>query len=241
MGSQFLNMKYHFSSRQLAAKAFTLVEVLIASTLLGLVLVGAISLTRQVLYVYYYDTGRVLVNRDIRSFTQHMDTDAAYANSFMIFPDFTTRAVAGKDGFQWGGGSGDFLVLITNMTCLQKDVPVAGMVAGNGYITKIVGYYRDATTTTSGPVRRFSVAIPYADPTKLGGAPISSLLDTYMPTTNSSVNPVIIQLAQGLSNGTLFYNFQDHSIMVRGQIIESGGQGNKRAVSTYNFTVSCRG
>jgi hypothetical protein len=205
------------------------------------VVVGAIALTRQVLYVYYYDTGRVLVNKDIRSFTQHMDTDAAYANYFLIFPNFTTRAVGGKDGNIADGNSGDFLVLVTTMTCTQNDIPVTGLIGGKNYITNLIGYYRDATSTTSGPVRHFSVAVPYADPTALGSSPISFLLDTYMPTSNSSLNPVIIQLAQGLANGTLFYDYQEHSVMVRGQILESGGQGNKRAVSTYNFTVSPRG
>jgi hypothetical protein len=234
-------MKYKSSDRRLVARAFTLAEVLIASTLLGLVLVGAIALTRQVLYVYYYDTGRVLVNKDIRSFTQHMDTDAAYASYFRIFPNFATRAVGGVDGNIADGSSGDFLVLVTTMTCAKNDVPVTGLKGGKGYITNIVGYYRDATATTTGPVRRFALAIPYVDPTTLGAAPISFLLDTYMPTGNSSLNPVIIQLAQGLANGTLFYDFKNNSIMVRGQIIENGGQGNKRAVSTYNFTVSPRG
>lgn len=234
-------MKIHSSNRRFAAQAFTLVELIVSSTLLGLVTVGAIALTRQVLYVYYYDTGRTLVNRDIRSFTQHMDTDAAYANYFLIFPNFATRATAGKDANIADGGSGDFLVLVTSMICLQNDVPNTGMIAGDNYITNLTGYYRDATATTTGPVRRFSVPIPYADPTAFGLVPISSLLDTYMSASNSSSNPIIIQLAQGLASGTLFYDFQDHSIMVRGQIIESGGQGNKRAVSTYNFTISPRG
>jgi hypothetical protein len=182
------------------------------------------------------------VNKDIRSFTQHMDTDAAYANYFMIFPDFATRVAAGKDANVSDGNSGDFLLLVTTTTCLQNDTPFTGMLAGNNYITNLTGYYRDATTTTSGPVRRFSVPIsPYIDPTKLGGAPISTLLNNNVPTSNSSNNPIIIQLAQGLANGTLFYDFQDHSVMVRGQIVESGGQGNRKAVSTYNFTVSPRG
>ena len=234
-------MKSHPSPCWRAAKAFTLAEVIVGSTLLGLITVGAIALTRQVLYVYYYDTGRILVNKDIRSFTQRMDTDAAYANYFLIFPNFSTRVASGKDANVADGNSGDFLLLVTTVTCVQNDTPATGMVAGNNYITNLTGYYRDATTTTSGPVRRFSVTVPYADPTKLGAAPISSLLNTYAPTTNSSNNAIIIQLAQGLANGTLFYDFQDHSVMVRGQIIESGGQGNRKAVSTYNFTVSPRG
>jgi len=234
-------MKFHSSDRRPVAAAFTLAELIIASTLLGLVTIGAIALTRQVLYVYAYDTGRVLVNQDIRSFTQHMDTDAAYANYFMIFPDFSTRVASGKDANVADSNSGDFLVLVTTVTCVQNDVPVAGLIAGKNYITNLIGYYRDATTSTSGPVRRFTVTIPYVDPTALGAAPLSSLLNTYMPVANASTNPVIIQLAQGLANGTLFYDFQDHSIMVRGQIIESGGQGNRKAVSTYNFAISPRG
>jgi prepilin-type N-terminal cleavage/methylation domain-containing protein len=234
-------MKLHSPNRRRTARAFTLAELMIASTLLGLIMAGAILLTRQVLYVYYYDTGRILVNQDIRSFTQHMETDAAFSNYFMIFPDFSTRAASGLDANVNDGNSGDFLVLVTTATCLLNDTPVTGMIAGNNYITNLTGYYRDATTTTSGPVRRFSVPVSYADPTKLGAAPISTLLNSYMPTANSSSNPIIIQLAQGLANGTLFYDFQDHSIMVRGQIIESGGQGNRKSVSTYNFTVSPRG
>ncbi len=236
-------MKFHTSNRRPVARAFTLAELIIASTLLGLVTIGAIALTRQVLYVYAYDTGRVLVNKDIRSFTQHMDTDAAYANYFLIFPNFATRTASGKDANVADGNSGDFLVLVTTMTCVQNDTPVAGMVAGKNYITNLIGYYRDATTTTTGPVRRFSVPItPPVDPTTLtAGASISTLLNNNMPVANSSANPILIQLAQGLANGTLFYDFQDHSVMVRGQIIESGGQGNKKAVSTYNFAVSPRG
>ncbi|HTZ19851.1 MAG TPA: prepilin-type N-terminal cleavage/methylation domain-containing protein [Opitutaceae bacterium] len=234
-------MKIHPSLRWRGARAFTLAEVLIASALLGVVVTGALALTRQVLYVYNYDTGRILVNKDIRSFTQHMDTDAAYANYFLIFPNFTTRAASGKDANVADGNSGDFLVLVTTVTCVTNDIPAVGMIAGNNYITNLTGYYRDATTTTSGPVRRFSVPVNYADPTKQGTAPISTLLNTYMPTTNASSNTIIIQLAQGLANGTLFYDFQDHSVMIRGQIIESGGQGNRKAVSTYNFTVSPRG
>jgi prepilin-type N-terminal cleavage/methylation domain-containing protein len=242
-------MKLYHSNRRRVAQAFTLVEVMIASTLLGLVTVGGLALTRQVLYVYYYDTGRILVNRDIRSFTQHMETDAAFANYFEIFPNFSSRSTTGSDPFVSDGNSGDFLVLVTTMTCLQKDIPLTGMIAGNNYITNLTGYYRDAPAPTtdnpspSGPVRRFSQPIQYADPTKLGDAPISSLLNanSVTATSNSGNNPVVIQLAQGLANGTLFYDFQDHSIMVRGQIYESGGQGNRKAVSTYNFTVSPRG
>jgi hypothetical protein len=71
-----------------------------------------------------------------------------------------------------------------------------------------------------------------------------------MPTTNQSTNPIVVQLAQALAVGTsntegLFYDFKDRSVMVRGQIIETGSGSatdvNRRAVNTYNFAVSPRG
>ena len=242
-------MKTLPANRPRATRGFTLVELLVAVTVVGFVVLGTCSLLIQTLKTYYYDGARLRINRDIRTFTQDMDTDAAYSNYFLIFPNFTSRTKnsGANDYIMADGASGDFLVLVTTTTDITT---------GKNYITKIVGYYRDATGTALGPVRRFSVAIPNVDPTTLGTAPISSLLNTYMPTTNQSSNPVVIQLADGLAVGIdpntgattngLFYDFYDHSAMVRGEIIEtSSGNSNdtvnRRAVNTYNFTVSPRG
>jgi Tfp pilus assembly protein PilW len=230
-------------------RAFTLVEILVSVTIVGFVVLGTCGLLIQTLRTYYYDGARLRINKDIRTFTQSMDTDAAYANYFLIFPNFTSRTKnsGANDYILADGASGDFMVLVTANT---------NVATGKSYITQIVGYYRDATGTALGPVRRFSVAIPSVDPTTLGTAPISSLLNTYMPTTNQSTNPVVIQLADGLALGIdpntglttngLFYDFYDHSAMVRGEIIESSSGNvndtvNRRAVNTYNFTVSPRG
>jgi hypothetical protein len=50
----------------------------------------------------------------------------------------------------------------------------------------------------------------------------------------------VIELSKGLSNGKLFYNYYDRSIMVRGEIIHRG-TATRRATNTYNFTVTPRG
>jgi type II secretory pathway pseudopilin PulG len=215
---------------------FTLVEILVASSLMLMALGGILGLVVQTLRTFYYDRDRIAINRDIRTFTQDMATDAAYANYFMIFPSFaaTDRSsgsgASAKDSNVQDGLSGDFLVLV-NQT--------VDATTGKSLVTGLVGYYRDGTTTSDGPVRRVSASVPSVDPTTLGSAPISSLLNTYMPATGSGSNFVVIQLAQGLASGNLFYNFQNRSIMVRGQIQENGG--NRNAVNTYNFTVSPRG
>lgn len=232
------------------SRGFTLVEIMVSVTIVGLVIVGAIGLVVQTLKTYYYDSARIRINRDIRTFTQDMDTDAAYSNYFLIFPNFTSRTQnsGANDYILADGESGDFLLLVSTTT---------NAATGTSYITKFIGYYRDASGTAAGPVRKFTVSIPNVNPATLGATPIATLLNTYMPTANQSTNPIVIQLADGLALGIdpttgsttngLFYDFYDHSAMVRGQIIEtmSGNandtSANRRAVNTYNFTVSPRG
>jgi prepilin-type N-terminal cleavage/methylation domain-containing protein len=243
-------MKKPISSSPGRTRGFTLVEIMVSVTLVGFVVMGTISLLAQTLRTYYYDSARIRINRDIRTFTQDMDTDAAYSNYFLIFPNFSSRTQnsGANDYILADGESGDFLLLVSTTT---------DVTTGTSYITKFIGYYRDATGTAAGPVRKFTVAIPNVNPSTLGSAPIASLLNTYMPTANQSTNPIVIQLADGLAVGVdpvsgattngLFYDFFDHSAMVRGQIIESSSgnpndtSGNRRAVNTYNFTVSPRG
>ncbi len=224
--------------RRAKNRAFSLVELLVAMTLIGFVGVIAAAFLRQTLTIYYYDSGRIMINRDIRSFTQEMATNAVFSNYFMIFKDFSTRSTTSGsttvDAAMADGQSGDFVVLVFTST------PDA--TTGKSYITKVVGYYRDvqanAAIAGTGPVRKFVVSGLNYDPTT-SSAPISTLLSTYMPTSNSSSNPIVVQLAQGLADGKLFYDFMDRSILIRGQIIEQGTV-TRRAVSTYNFAVTPR-
>jgi len=215
------------------ARGYTLVEMMVAVGLLGLVSVGTLRFAIQALNVYFFDGGRLMVNRDMRTFTTSLATDAVASNYFRIYPDFQTRTTAVTDG-----NSGDFLVLVFTDSN-----------AGNGtyYITQLVCYYRDPASTTDpsslGPVRRFDTgppgsanAIATADQTKS----LPDLLTQYAPTSGAHTNPIVVQLAQGLSDGNLFYDYYDRSIMIRGQIVERGNQ-MKSAINTYNFTVSPRG
>ncbi|HVU18938.1 MAG TPA: prepilin-type N-terminal cleavage/methylation domain-containing protein [Candidatus Didemnitutus sp.] len=261
-------MNRHPSSplRRRTTRGFTLVEILIAMAIMGFAVAGTVTLLTQALRTYYYDSGRLRVNRDIRTFTQDMDTDAAYSNYFLIYPNFSTRSSGSPvvDAYVADGQSGDFLLLVTIFACTTDGVgpngSASGFYAGHNYVTKLVGYYRDATTTTTGPVRRFSVNVPTsgthypADMTDTSyytnpGPPMATLLNAVEPTSNQSTNPVVVQIAEGLAAGSstsgLFYDFQDKSIMVRGQIIETDNgtinDTNRKAVNTYNFTVSPRG
>ena len=205
---------------------YTLIEMLVTIGLMSLITIGVLRFTIQSLNVYFYDAGRLMVNKDIRTFTSDLATDAVASNYFRIYPDFQSRTTPVTDG-----NSGEFLVLI-----YTDSVVSSGAIA----ITQLVGYYRDPVDpvdpTSLGPVRRFSVNIATADQSKS----LPDLLTQYAPTTGAHSNPVVIQLAQGLSDGNLFYDYYDRSVMIRGQIVEHGDQV-RSAVNTYNFTVSPRG
>lgn len=222
-----MNPKFPIGRTSRHSRGYTLVEMLVTVGLIGVVTLGLLSFTMQSMRIYFYDSGRLMVNKDIRTFTSDLATDAVASNYFRIYPDFQHRDTAVTDG-----NSGEFLVLIftdSNVT------------TGAILITQLVGYYRDpkdpTDPTSLGPVRKFNFNIATADQ----GKSLPDLLTQYAPTTASSSNPVVIQLAQGLSDGNLFYDYYDRSIMIRGQIVDYGSKGGRAAINTYNFTVSPRG
>lgn len=212
---------------------FTLVEVIVAVSIMSIVMLFVFRFFITTLNLYSYDHGRVQVNQDIRSFTNEIRNDATTASYFYIYPSFSSRWTGTgntTDAHVSESESGDMLVLVYDYTN-----PGSGNTGATTYITRLVGYYRNATSTSNGPVMRFDVTLSPA--VNATSTTIAALLDANVPVSTASNNTTVIQLAQGLSNGTLFYNFYDHSAMVNGQIYESGSE-QQQAVNTYNFTVS---
>ena len=225
-----------------STRGFTLVEIMVASALLLIAMTGILYVYAQAMNTYAYEQGRLIVNQDIRKLTQQMTSDAVFSSYFRLYTSFQDRSDNGSyngsvDAPVTDGGSGDFVVFFTETTDSS----------GKPAISQLVAYYRDAPApstvggvlvSTPGPVRRVAVTIsPAIDPTS---TTMLSILNTYLPVASQSTNPMVVQLAQGLANGSLFYNFYNRSVMVRGQIQENGSL-YQRAASTYNFTLSPRG
>lgn len=78
-------------------RGMTLVEILIAASLGLIVVTGGLRFVIQTLKSYQYETGKLLVNRDIRQFTAQMIDDATYANGFMIFDQASNLTRPGTD------------------------------------------------------------------------------------------------------------------------------------------------
>lgn len=246
-------------------RAFTLVETLMAITVMGLATVGIVAFMRQGLKMYYADRARVMINRDMRTFTTQMDSDAVQANFFCLYADFNTRTTGSgstlADAFKHDGEVGDFLLFVyTDPSSSSQGISI---------VKRLVGYYREPTGTvvvngvtySTGPVHRFdtdkfstaftpvSVTAPIVYSSGSAQAVFTAIVNAAVTGSISSY-PIVQQLSQGLaqnSSGTgvyaLFYNLKDRSVMINAQMAESlTEQGTlSQAGNTYNFAVSPRG
>lgn len=205
-----------FSKYKKGPKAgVTLIELLVGMAISTVVLGGSISIFLMGSNTAANGTGRLLINRDIRNFTNEMIENARYSDYFKTYTSYTDRTE------QNDGGSGDFLVLV------HRDIN------DSDKISRVIGYYRwTQEEGAEGPVLMFDNEY---NPSS------SSDLDTLLPAASSyGQHGEVIELSNGLSDGKLFYNFYDRSIVVRGEIIHDGKAG-EQVTNTYNFTISPRG
>lgn len=246
---------------------FTLVELLVAFTIFGMVSAGVIGAFIQMLSIYHYDTGKLLVNKDLRKFTGEMTENATYANYFRIYPSYSnltrtdntlinpsdpdqgyTNAIV--DTSLTDGSSGDCLVLAYKDPSDDRKtarIIVYYRVPGTSLPTPAAG----ARTFNRGAVRKADVAI-----TPSSSLPVHQLIPTISSPTQYPVvlesvgvlSPVLVQVPgsspPAFQPWGLFYNFYNRSIILKGELIHTGSQINVKnatATNTYNFTVSPRG
>jgi prepilin-type N-terminal cleavage/methylation domain-containing protein len=195
-------------------RAYTLTELMVAIGIFGILGAGIATLLISSIKTYHYDIGRQLVNRDMRKFTNELSDNAVESNYFRVYRAFDDRA--SPVGVE---ESGDFALFVyTNPSNSEE-------------IIRVVGYYRAASGTAPGPVRRFTVDCAptvTSDPVSL--APDDSTKGDW---------PEVLEVSRGLSDGRLFFNF-GRTIIVRGEITRRG-TATKNAVNTYNFTIAPRG
>lgn len=195
-------------------RGFSLTEMMVATAVFGIIMAAVTSFLLSSKNFASYNQGKLLINRDIRKFTSELGDYATYSSYFIIYNSYQNRLEMNE------GKSGDFLIL----AFVDEDDPKA--------YTALVGYYRSATTTTAGPVRKFALKF---DP------PRTEDIEDLIPAPDAEgTHPEVIELSRGLSDGQLFYNFFGRSITVQGEILHRGST-LKQATNTYNFTVSPRG
>jgi prepilin-type N-terminal cleavage/methylation domain-containing protein len=233
--------------------AFTMVEVLMATTIGALVLCGAGAFLITSLKIYSADFNRLNVNNDLRSFTLRMETDAAFANIFYIYDPATNGAIPNTNtkSSVSAGQSGDLVLLVTVLT------------ANNGSTTvdRIVAYSHNSVGTTNapndtGPLYRWDSGpglgvAGTTGPDKLYNVNVAPGLNAviaagrqFMPTAT------VVGVAQNsaafpaAAHPNLFYylcnpatSTGNGAFMVQSQIKEQQNNQTVLAIDTYNFTI----
>jgi len=245
------------SRSRTGAAGFTLAEMLISMTVIGL-LSGMLAgfYTNTTKYTYLSEQ-KMTINKDMRTLTMQMSDDARMANFFVMFPSYTATARATPSQELLQANSGDFLVLVFYGT------PPTGTAVNVRPVTEIIGYYRapyqsnqlaiDPITNAPvnlQPVRRFDISVAkgtipansYLESVGIPSGAASTTVEALLPNdTQATIDShhIVVQLAKGLADGCLFHNFWGKSVMINGQIVQ--GNNYMNATNTYNFTISPRG
>lgn len=213
-------------------KGFTIVELMIALGITALILGGLMTFNIQLIKGGLFSEQKNMINRDIRKVTTDLGEVAKEANYFVMYPSFEASDRNDSDDRLVTDQSGDFILFVhTSATYVSFGVHP---------VEKIVGYYRSSGTvddlTNVGPVMKFEVS--FSTPIDIT-ASTSTTLESLIPSAGAVVAEQILELSKGTANGKLFYNFQNKSAMVNGQIYHGNIAG--RVTDTYNFTISPRG
>lgn len=240
--------------RKLKQDGFTLLEVLIASSLVFLAMSLSVGFLVEAVKVNFVAAEKNEINKDLRMVVDRLARDARQANFFLLYDSADDDDRNGDSDRRRAGRSGDFLVLIEKVSYDQymtdDETRLPRPIRG------ITIYYRDPTEVIegelAGPVRvwrgiyapddeitdaerRYQIQNTYiSDPVDIRNPerlyPERSVLESA---------PEVMEFSVGLANGRLFYNHNDRSIMVNGKIVH--GNVAKRVTDTYNFTISPRG
>ncbi|MCC5843977.1 MAG: type II secretion system protein [Verrucomicrobia bacterium] len=212
-------------------QAFTLPEVMMTVSILSIVYVMASSFIFSSMQVNAMTTGKTLVSRDIRQFTQRFGQDARAANHMSILKGIRTNQQVTQLN---SGDTGDFILFYyQEYDYAEKKLTVY----------RVVGYYRlvEDASTGEGPVFRFSETGSW-DTVNDYPLPRLHRRGLVSEATNQTLEvQEVVQLTRGLADGNLFYNYaQRRAVIVRGEIDNPGRMG-QNAINTYNFTVFPRG
>lgn len=166
-------------------RGMTLVEIMVAGSISLIVVTIGLRFVIQNLKTYQYETGKLLINRDIRLFTTQMIDDATYANSFQIYDQYSNLSRATGYTLTSGGSadptSTNYRGYTTNLTVVTPANPVDTSIPGtekvasgltgdvlvlvynvdgdNTKIWQLIIYYREIVTPAGGTTGSNSTAV----------------------------------------------------------------------------------
>lgn len=222
---------------------FTLVEMMIAMSIMAVVTAGFCQLNLGAGRTLFDSSGKLQINTDIRQFSGELSASGRTARAFYLYPQFPTSAllVANRRA---AGQSGDFVVFMTT-----EPEPIDTATPNKiqeFFVTKLVAYARVPNgAEREGPVIRYERTYPHDPDTGVFGPRTSAsnfsveALIGAMLIDGSTSEREVLQLSRGLADERLFFNYRENAIIVNGEIVH--GNNSRRVTNTYNFTVSPRG
>jgi hypothetical protein len=236
-------------------KAFTLVELLLASTITVMVVAAAGTILIFGTKIYYTDANQLSTNYDMHKLMLAMETDAAFANEFYIYDVDTNGipavSVQGVDNKVSTGQSGDLLLLMTTQTN-----PATAVVT----ITNIVAYCRGNPAGNNGAgggplhIYRYATGTISAAGTLLPAQLYANYIQgnfnlnqpflptaTVVGTATDNPPPKAPEALQAHTN--LFYNLGGGAVgttgafMLLSQIYEQQNGATVLSIDTYNLTM----
>lgn len=226
-------MNHHIHNpRSRAAGGFTLTEMMISLTLVSLLSVGLMTFMLDVARGIFWGTEKASISEDVRSFTMRLAKEARSANTGVIYPSFATSDRDTASDQRKQKQSGDCLVLVNTEPYPDADDPE--------FYTGMVIYFRRAEGENGiGPVYRTEWAPD--DPADYLSSVDYTLEEVLskIAVDDSGNYPIVVELSRGISNGRLFRNYQNRTIVVNGEILH--GNEVKEITNTYNLSISPRG
>lgn len=221
-------------------RAFTLAEVVVASSILLLVITLSLGLFMTITRMNVRTELKDLLDSDFRSITRVLADQARTANTFRVYKSFSDRTEAGA------GQGGDLVVLVSFSTADIGEAP------NSQRISRVIGVFRENSMNKIGAIRSFDSdtqdwgqGFGYATPAA-AGAKIKDLLP---PATFLASCPVLAGLTLGTAGGgtdlNAFFNINGTSFLVNGMVYKEtttsgSGISGYQSKNAYNLTITPR-
>ena len=214
--------------RRTKFRAFTLVELMFAIVILGVIGIGLTSLMINSAKSMKWSINKSMITNDFRQFTMRASQDAINASQAYLYPSFDVNDCDDKGDRRALDLSGDCLVLVTT-----EPSPT---INSQRYYREIVVYNREsATDNDERPV--FRRQLRFTTLTIPTTTPVETVLSNQR--SNFEEPQTVLQLSRGLSENQLFLRATDETFIINGEIIH--GKNAQRITNTYNLTISTRG
>ena len=239
------------------AAGFTLIEIMVASSLVSVAMGMTLGTFLFCLRAMYRDNVRLETNASLRYFTAQMANETLESSEFYIFPDYAAldgsvdlnadTSALSTDAYGADIAHGDCVVLVT-----RTDV------SSDALVRKFRIYFRVATTSG----RANEAPIRYYESPDWGTAGTSSTLTTLLNAVNLRSNPAyaasgatnrqITARAKGRRIGSTSNHYPifcseaatvsptNESFSINVEFITGTSANNMLSSSSFNYTVSPR-